>query len=235
MDWSLFIRQNLINGGDISKKYGSYMEGLIEAVFRERGWSIIARGHKIKEKNNTVTDCDLITYKNGLLLLIQIKSSSKGKSPYDNWCVKNTIKKGVEQCKKCIEKFNLDDENIKDLIKNKGINIESIDNIQAVVVTPNYHFNGINIEDIPIINFGYLISLLNGAKIELINEDFEIIKTSNPYLDECWNSNEFIDLIRNPFDWKLDMDEYKIKYDKIDLNYLTVIKPMISENTVKFY
>lgn len=120
------------------------------------------------------------------------------------------------------------------MIKNNGINIERIDNIQAVVVTPNYHFNGIDIEDIPIINFGYLISLLNGAKIELINQDFEIIKTSTPYLDDYWNSNEFINLIRNPFDWQLDLDEYKVKYDKIDLNYLTIIKPIISENTLKF-
>lgn len=99
MDWSLFIRQSLINGGDISKKYGSYMEQLIEVAFREHDWSIIARGYKIKEKNNIVTDCDLITYKNGLLLLIQIKSSTKGKSPYDNWCVKNTIKKVLNNVK----------------------------------------------------------------------------------------------------------------------------------------
>ncbi|WP_436513123.1 hypothetical protein [Clostridium thermobutyricum] len=233
MDWSLFIRRKLINGGYISKKYGSNMEEVVEDTFIKYHWNIIERGYKLKVKKQIITDCDLITYKNGLLLIIQIKSSTKAKSPYDNWCVRNTIKKGVEQCKLCEKYFNLESEHISELLKKNNIDVEDIDHIQTLVVTPNYYFNGVSIEDVLVVNFGYLISLLNGAKIELMNENFEIIETKYPYLDSDWNSEQFINLLKKPFDWDLDLSGYKVDYKNINLNEFTIIKPVISEKTIK--
>ncbi|MGL5633856.1 MAG: hypothetical protein ACRDDL_02110 [Sarcina sp.] len=233
MDWSLFLRRSLISGGDISKKYGHNMEEVVEDVFVKYHWNIIKRGYKLKVKKQTITDCDLITYKNGLLLLIQIKSSTKAKSPYDNWCVRNTIKMGVEQCKVCEKYLTLESKNISELLKKNNIDIEDIKHIQTLVVTPNYHFNGISIEDVPVVNFGYLISILNGAKIELMNENFEVIETKQPYLDSSWKSGKFVELLKKPFDWDLDLSGYKIDSKNIKLNDITIIKPILSEKTIK--
>ncbi len=235
MDWSLFIRRKVIKGGDISRKYGTSIEKLVENVFEEYNWNIIARGYKLKVKNQIITDCDLITYKNGLLLLIQIKSSTKVKSPYDNWCVQNTIKKGVEQCKTCKKYINKEGIHIKDLLNNTGINIEGIEDIQTIVVTPNYHFNGISIQDIPIVNLGYLISLLNGAKVEIMKENFEVNEIAMAYLEENWKSSDFIRLLKKPFDWKVDLEEYEIEENKIKFRDINIIKPIIREKTIKFY
>lgn len=225
MNWPLFIHKKLISGGELSQRYGRLFEEEIILEFEKNGWMILGKGIKIKEKGKTITDCDMLVYKRGLMLIIQAKAATVGKSSYDDWTMFEIVKQAVEQNEKCISYY----EARKDEL-NQRHNI-CIEKIQAIVVTANYHLNGVCVGNMPVINFGYLVTVLKGAKIQAIS--FETGETIGEtyILSDDWKIDDFLSLLFYPYDWIIDLPKCKVKHKYKECGRYLLSVPVIEEKS----
>lgn len=222
-DWSLFLRRRLVNGGIVAKKYGYEFEVMLAEMFEHYKWSVLERAYKIKQNGRVITDCDLMVYYKGMLLIVQAKAITKGKGPHDQWSALNTVKLGVLQAKKCTDFLG------KQLgIISKKYNVE-IKKIQPVVVTANYLINTVVIGDVPVISADYLLAMLGGAKVSVHTEGSDDYYIKDTYLSSDWNVEEFTELMYESYEWNVDLEKVKekVKYRSCG-NYIFEI-PYIEE------
>ncbi|MFQ7660923.1 MAG: hypothetical protein ACLRLS_10670 [Roseburia intestinalis] len=204
-DWSLFLRKRLVNGGIVAKEYGHEFEMMLSEMFEHYKWRVLERAYKIKQNGKVITDCDLMVYCKGMLLIVQAKAITKGKGPHDQWSALNTVKLGVLQAKKCTDSLGKQLGTI-----NKKYNVE-IRKIQPVVVTANYLINTVVIDDVPVISADYLLSLLGGAKVSVHTEGSDDYYLKDTYLPNDWKVEEFAELLYESYEWNVDLEKVKEK------------------------
>lgn len=195
---SVNIRRQIIKGDYLGKKYGEVLEEYLEQIFTDYKWNILGRQIKIKINGSLLTDVDLIVENYGLILLIQIKGISESRVPYEYWKCKIKIQEGVEQAKLASEYLTIESQLLKGLLTKRNISLEKISVIQPIVITPDITFNGWNISNIPVICLDYILSILNGAKLEIVSKDQKIIET-NYFLSPEPTADEIINLLKKPY------------------------------------
>ena len=227
MDWLLFLRKRLVSGGIIAKDYGHQFEEMLSEIFKQYKWNILEKTYKIKQNGRVITDCDLIVYCKGILILIQAKAIAKGKGPHDQWSAYNTVKLGVAQAKKCTRFL---EKNLEEFSTKHNVKVEKV---QPLVVTANYLMNTIVIDDVPVISIDYLIAILDGAKVAVHRENVKDYYIKKNYLPLDWKIDEFIRLLYKSYEWDVDLENVKekVKYKSCD-KYIFEI-PYLEEKNVK--
>lgn len=140
-------------------------------------WGVLLSPLKVNK-----TDFDLVAFKNGFLVLGQMKVAHTNVEKYQLWKAEQTIKsavKQIEECKKAMEKDkNLLFSNLKrERILNKREEIQSI--LYIVVTSSNYFCMFPKTQDISIIGLDMFMGVL-----AYCDGNEQILKNAldNPYL-----------------------------------------------------
>lgn len=196
--WIENIRNNFINGDEISNLIGNKREVIIESIFKEHYWNILGRGMELKENGQTITDIDLLVEKNGLILLIQSKGIGACTTSYDIWKAKKTIEDGISQANTSIEFIKKNKNFIPNILEKNKIESNKSIIVQPLVVTPNSKFSGWNSNGVPVLSTSNLLDI--------------IIQTQ-----DSRNKKEVVVKIEKFLKSNSELTVSQIKYEKINL------------------
>jgi hypothetical protein len=226
VNWASGIRR-LVEGGAIADTYGKVWERYVEDLLQRYKWRIVGRGIKLKNNHgHTATDIDILALKNDLLLVIQVKAIfSEGITPYDQWKARRIIVKGAEQAQTACEILTSDHSRAISIVGKRVF--RHIKHIQPLVVTNDVMFTGWNYNDIPTISVKALISHLRGAIVEFKSLKGEVISSQRFSKSDELTTEEFIDLLNNPLDWRIAKDSDTIEYIEVDMGIMKCHYPSL--------
>lgn len=130
--------------GSATEFFGKTLfEELIRDRIEQHGWATIKHQVNIKENKKIVTDLDLIAYKNGIVIIGQVKVAHTGRRSYQLWKTKKTIENGINQMQKCLKAFNDRKDLLYSILKKDNIikNRECIKSVLPLVITSNNYFS----------------------------------------------------------------------------------------------
>jgi len=226
VNWASNIR-GIVEGGAIADTYGKIWEMYVKDLLKRYNWRIIGHGIKLKNKQGLIaTDIDILALKNDMLLVIQVKAIfSEGITPYDQWKAREIIVKGTNQAKIAYEILTSDHDRIISIIGKRAFS--NINYIQPLVITNDTMFTGWNHNDIPTISVKALISHLRGAIVEFKNLKGEIVDSQRFSQEDSLTSKEFIDLLKNPLDWRIAKDSDAIEYVEANMDIIKCYYPSL--------
>lgn len=198
--------------GENADNFGKRIyEKVVKGLLVDSGWKVIQHSVKLRNNKKIITDVDLLAYKNGNVLVGQIKVANCGRKRYDIWKTKQVINNAVEQIKICMEKF--EDENLMySILKKEKIVSDrtEIRKIIPVVITSSSYFIGMSAKScVPILSWDMFYQVI--CYIEETNEYEELSAYFNN-LESLYDfpiSKEFgISVI--------EQDEYRIEYEEYE-------------------
>ncbi len=199
--------------GKNSNKFGKEVyEKLVRLMLESKEWNIVPSSIKIKNDNKIQTDVDLIAYKQGYVIVGQIKFANSGLTRYDIWKARQSINKAVSQIKFSLLKFSEDKNLLFSILKKNGFCKcrEDIKQIIPVVITSSSYFIGEYKETkIPVVSwdmFSQIIESLNHYNTLTNIEGY----FSN--LETLYNFNLEKEITVS----EIDCDEFNIKYEEYD-------------------
>lgn len=139
--WTTPIREILNQGGEVGRLYGQVWEDFLARSFEGTGWSIIGRNINLVDNGRTVTEIDLLLFRDDLLVAAEIKAlTGSGHSPYDHWKNRMIIEKGCRQALLASQYLSAHREVIAS-IANRMI-ASAVRHIQPLVLTSEHMFDG---------------------------------------------------------------------------------------------
>jgi hypothetical protein len=140
------------------KKKGFVPIRALRDSFREAEFASIS-DYKIVAEDRTVTDIDVIAYKNGVLFLGQAKIVIEPDSLYDRWKAEQKLNHAAAQLRLCIEYL---DKIGKDILEKLSVQGE-IKRIVPFIVSNTRQFTEKRFCGYPVVDVGYLDFVLGGA------------------------------------------------------------------------
>jgi hypothetical protein len=200
-NWPPNVRAGLVKGGVLAKSYGQIWEDYVSDTFKKYGWKVLGRGIKIRRQKRILTDVDILVFKNGLLLIIQVKALASGDANiFEHWKSKTTICQGVEQAATATMEIKNNERLLKHLLASNAVT-EGVAQLQPVVITNSPLFTGWSRSDIPVISFGYLMTLLHGAKVQYKDLSKTVLAEASFSKTKELTAQEFVQLLFEPVDW----------------------------------
>jgi hypothetical protein len=225
-DWAAAIRSSSIRGGQAGENFGKSWEESCAQTFREFGWKVASRGIKLKRNGKTLTDIDIIAFKSGLLLLVQLKAiGTEASSVYNQWKIREIIKKGASQARIASEFLSENKTWMKSFLSANHITCPD-PTIQPLVLTSSSIFTGLIINEIPVLGYGDLLSLLRGANVNYVDEKGNIKSSKKLAKSSPLTSDEFLDFLQFPIGWRI-AGEHQCIYKTLELPDLKVMLPEI--------
>lgn len=174
-DWSFDLDLNIIEltkeisfnakiseVGKEADKFGKSFESFVRRRLVDLNWKTVKNGIKIKKQGNIVTDIDLLSYHNGIVLIGQIKTAHCGRSFYQIWKAKQPIDKAIKQVNLSMDRIKEDPNIIYSNLKREKI-ISSKDQIKSIIpiiITSSDYFLGYNKDNITVLGFEMLDQIL---------------------------------------------------------------------------
>lgn len=229
-NWSHSVRLAIVKGGALARSYGDIWEQNIADALDKYGWTILGRGIKVRRNKKILTDVDILAVKQDLLLVIQVKAIlGEGVSTYEQWKAKEIIIKGTEQALIAETELSSDSVLLKSILSSKRLK-KSVTKVQPIVVTNYPLFTGWSYNNIPVISFGYLMSLLRGAKVEYKRPDGSVAAVRRFAESSELTTEEFIQLIRQPLDWQIAKENSEVEYNLVELKHIKLALPTLQRN-----
>jgi hypothetical protein len=226
-NWTPTVRADLIKGGTLAKSYGSIWEEYIRNTLSDYGWIVTEGGRKIRNGNQISTDIDILAVKNELLLVIQVKVIAvTGFDKYEYWKIRKTIEKGAEQSLVAEQIIGNNPSLLASILPNAKI-AKQVKIIQPLVVTNSPLFDGWSYKSIPVLSVGYLISMLRGARVKYLNQDYSIVAEKSYAKGKELSTNEFLEYIKKPCDWKLSKEIEKVEFMWVELEDIRLGFPQL--------
>ncbi len=178
-------------------------EKFIKDVTKDCGWKVLKTGIKVKR-----TDFDLVAFKDGRVILAQVKVAHCGREPYQLWKADKIIEKAVDQINVCRRAIQEDKFLLYSNLKREGIvtNGDQIQDILYLIIIGNSYFA--KRRDIPVIS------------IEDLKNVLMIEQEDNARFKEILNDALSMYNIREKPIYKsslIDTDEYSILYDEYEI------------------
>lgn len=180
----------------------SVLETCVKQRFRCSGWTALSSSIKVKN-----TDFALVAWKDGKVILGQVKTAHSGRKPYQLWKAFKTIEKANIQISRCKEAITKDENLLFSNLKREKL-VQSRHEIKEII---------------------YMI--ITGTSYFSMSSDVAVISIediSNILTLERNNPEEFMDVIMNPIsmysldripeihDSLLDFDDVQIIYEDLD-------------------
>lgn len=199
--------------GESANDFGkNVFEKIVRGKMIKSGWDVVDFSIKLKNKKNIKTDIDLLAFKNGIVVIGQLKVANCGRSPYQIWKSSETIKRGINQAKSCIDILQNDPNLLYSILKKVNI-IKArgdIKEIIPIVVTSNNYFNKVDIlSNISVISFDMLCELLYYTQDDETNE-FIIKSLKDPIAQ--YNFNKSPNIVIS----KIDNEKYHLFYEEYE-------------------
>lgn len=226
-NWPTTVRAALVRGGHLAHSYGEIWETFVADTLQGFGWTILERGVKIRRNHQVLTDVDILALGQGLLLVIQFKAvSGSGVNTYEHWKTRRVIVKGAEQASIAAREIRDNPHLLVSLLSSKRVT-QAVEHIQPVVITTSPLFTGWSYKDVPIISGGYLMSLLSGAKVEFKRQDYSTASEQRFAAGNEPTSEEFLQLLKSPFDWQMAGESDNIRHHWVDLGDMRMAFPIL--------
>ncbi|MBV8388980.1 MAG: NERD domain-containing protein [Mucilaginibacter sp.] len=229
-DGQIWVRNQFMNGGTIAVRVGKaweiYLEGLLLNSFECK----VVSGVKLKRDGKLITDIDLLAIRDNLLLIIQVKSYyGYGVNHFEQWKFRKKLIHGVQQTKKAQQAIGEDHRILSRYFTN--VEIEKINVIQGLVVTNAEIYNNWQCDDIPIVSTSALMQIINGATVSYITADGRNMGEDRFIAGDKISTDEFVEFIQNPLDWKLSKDNLSLHHHKEEFEDAILEFPFY-ENTI---
>lgn len=190
---------------------------VFEQVVRNKicdfGWQPVNTDIKLKQNKKIATDVDLIAYKNGVVIVGQLKVANCGRGDYQIWKVKQIIRQAVLQAKLSVEILKLDSNLLYSILRKAGISInkDEIKDIIPVVVTSTNYFIGLTEESgVAVISFDMLCETMYHAQDDMNNE-LTLRLLRNPV--SLYSFSAPLETTIS----EIDQDEFHIFYEECDI------------------
>jgi hypothetical protein len=213
--WPVTVRSKWLQGGYSGDNYGKIWETYIAYLFESRQWQVAGRNVKLRSEGRTITDVDLLVMRDEFLLVIQIKALiGYGADPYEQWKGRNVVSAGARQAN--VAGHFLRD-NAKWLTGLFGASAASrISKVQPLVVTNLNLFNGWLNDQVPVVSVSGLNDILAGAKVFYTRDDGQVVGEESSVAPEAMTAEAFMDLIRNPLDWRLAKESFRMAHTMLE-------------------
>ena len=201
-NWPRTVRSRWLQGGKSGDRYGKVWEKYVSHTFESRNWLVVGQGIKLKVGGTILTDVDLLVIRDNLLLVIQVKALiGYGTDPYEQWKSRNAISLGARQANAAVRFLR---NNIKWMIGQFGDALaRTISDVQPLVVTNVSIFDGWTRDDVPVVSISRLSHILSGSKFTFERSNGQVVSKEEMLGDDPITSESFMDIIRNPLDWRL--------------------------------
>ena len=217
--WVTSVRQRCVYGGARTNAFGAIWEKFIADSLEEYGWEILARGLKLKKHGRMLTDIDILGFRDGLTLVIQVKAFARsGMNVYEQWLSRSAIIQGAEQAICACSELN-----VNPTILGSKRTSPGADQIQPLVVTNSPIFSGWRVNNVPVIGDGELMSILRGGKIKY-TAGHSVVHEGSVYDGETLSRQEFVSLLHEPVgfriaQWSRHVEHFCAGRGPIDLRF----------------
>jgi hypothetical protein len=189
-------------------------EKLVKLRFQDCGWKVVNTSIKIKENKETKTDIDLLAFKDGLVIMGQIKVANCGSDAYRIWKAGKTIEKGIAQAISSENAVKKDPNLLYSILKKQNIvsNRKEISKVISIVITSSNYFSKIDkYSNIAVIGLELLDEWLvytqnkelNLGIIEFLSSPFDIHKLSKSlYMTKSIIDTEMFKIVFDEFEAK---------------------------------
>lgn len=200
--------------GKASEIFGkNVFEKFVKSRFQDCGWKVISTSIKIKENKKTKTDIDLLAFKDGLVIMGQVKVANCGSDAYHIWKTGKIIEKGIEQATFSESAAKNDSNLLYSILKKENIisSRNEILKVIPIVITSSNYFSKINkSSNIAVIG----LELLDEWLIYTLNKEFNV---------------KISDFLKSPFDihdlsesiYKtksiIDTEMFKVIYEEFEV------------------
>ena len=208
--WPADLRAKWLKGGDVGRRFGRLWEDFVSMTLKEFGWSILARGIKLKKNGKAITDVDVIAARNGLVLILQLKAlAGQGVNSYDHWRNRKIIHKGAFQASAAIDFIRDEPLFLQSIVPKRAV--ADVRRVQAAVLTNLHLFNGWQVNGVPVLSRNGLMTILNGGAVRYHKpHESTVIETKKFGSTSAWDGDEFIELLLNPVDWRVAQESLKV-------------------------
>jgi len=221
--WVQWARNSCMKGGTIADKVGKAWEKFAEFTFEKNNWNIIGSSIEIKQGKNKITDIDLLVEMDNVVFIIQMKTFyTLDYNEYSQWKSKEKLRKAAKQLNA------VDLTLIKEQLFKIGKTI-SANKIVPMILTNLHMYNGWNCDGARVVSFGSLSQFFNGANVEVVTIDGEIL-SSKKFMDlNVPVADEFIEFIQNPLDWRIANNTIKMSHHELEFDDFIVQIPVIKD------
>lgn len=224
-EWPVEVRRALMSGGALATRFGSLWERQVGEIFRRHGWEVLSQGMKLRESGTTVTDIDLLIFKENLLLVVQCKAIGVGADCiYTQWLARSKVLHGVEQALLACAMLEQRPQVLKHVLHGKN---ETGVRVQPLVITSTGLFTGWNPQGVPIASLDAVATNLQGAAVSYRDENGKVLGTQKHIAGLSPTAEEFLDLLSFPVDWRIAGHSGTIIHRAIDSENLRVWLPEI--------
>lgn len=221
--WVQWARNSCMKGGTIADKVGKAWEKFAEYTFEKNNWNIIGSAIEIKQGKNKITDIDLLVEMDNIIFIIQMKTFyTLDYNEYSQWKSKEKLRKAAKQ----LNAVNLS--LIKEQLSKIGKDI-SANKIIPLILTNLHIYNGWDCDGARVVSFGSLSQFFNGANVEVVTIDGEILSSKKFMNLNVPIVNEFIEFIENPLDWRIANSTIKMSHHELEFENFIVQIPVIKD------
>lgn len=201
--------------GETSEHFGKKVfEDIIRIRFKEFDWKVVEHPIKLKDdKKQTKTDIDLVAFKDGVVVIGQIKVANCGRNDYQIWKTGKVIEKGIEQAIFSKQAISKDSNLLFSVLKKNGIvcnNNEIKDIIYMVITSSNYFYKYTDISNVSVIGIELLDEWL--AYTQNIETDVKL----NDFLNSPFNIHDLNKLVYQT-ESVIDNETFKIVYNEFEV------------------
>jgi len=141
---------------------------------------------------------------------------------YSQWKSKEKLRKASKQLKA------VDLRLIEEQLSQVGKTI-SINKAFPLILTNLHLYNGWNCDGAREVSFDSLSQFFNGAIVDFVTKEGEILSSKN-YMDlNVPAASEFINFIENPLDWRIANDTIKMSHHEIEFDNLILQIPITND------
>lgn len=211
LDYDVFedVRNRIFNskndkllGSELSFFGKEVFETYAKAIALEHGWKTLNSNIKISN-----TDYDLVSFKEDVVILAQVKANHWERSPYSLWKANETIEEANRQIIKCKKAISEDKYLLYSNLKREKIvqSIQEIEEVKYIIISGNSYLAGD--DNIPVISI----------------EDWKNVLIQDPRSDifksclNCPPSMYYLESVPEYTESIIETDEFVIYYNEIEL------------------
>lgn len=198
--------------GNEVDKFGKNFEMIVRGRLNELNWKTVDGGIKIKSKGKILTDIDLLSFQNGIVLVGQIKTAHCGRSAYQIWKAQQTIDRAIKQVQISLNKIKEDPNLIFSNLKREKIVCckAEIKRIIPIIITSSDLFLGYNKNNIAVFGFEMLYNILSMLQYDMQGDNLiEAITDPFKYFNLSKTDNKVISEIDKP-EFRFFYEEYEL-------------------------
>lgn len=186
-------------------------EKIVRDCLKKYNWQVVENEVKLKNKKQFISDVDLLAYKEGIVLIGEIKVAHCERSSYQIWKASVTLRRAQTQVNAVTDILKNDLILLRSIFAKCNIKLQEqeIKHIIPIVVTTSSYFTNPRNKPI-IVGFDMLCELMNYVKDDY-NQEIILQALTDPISMFPFSSASIINSV-------IETDEFNIDYEELEFN-----------------